>query len=177
MKKSFLFYVVMFFSLNSFAKMNDVLTLNNEMMFKGTVTKINKCSIKFKTEVGKFEIPAEDICFIQFEDSNNKLLKEYQELNDADKCFKGQSDAANYHGKAAGHVILGVLTGPFGIIGAAVANPTPEKGKKTLMMSENKELFSDSAYLMCYKQKAKLRNVGNTAIGWGAWILIVLLAA
>lgn len=158
-----------------FAKANDVLVLNNEMMFKGTVKKINDCSVVFKTKKGKVEVPADAIHSIRFEDANNKLLVAYQNQN-SDKCFKGTNDADNFHGKTGSHVAMGVLFGPFAIIGAALADPTPYKSNKTAMMSKNSEIFNDPVYLACYKKKAKAKNVISAAIGWGAWIILILAA-
>ena len=41
--------------------------------------------------------------------------------------------------------------------------------------SKNKEDFDDPEYLSCYKKKAKGQLLGMEGIGWGAWILLVLL--
>jgi hypothetical protein len=73
------------------------------------------------------------------------------------------------------HVALGVLFGPFAVLGAAVSKPTPLKGKDTMALSQNKEMFSDSSYLNCYTKKARGQNVTNSLIGWGAWILFAIL--
>jgi hypothetical protein len=86
-------------------------------------------------------------------------------------------DAQAFHGKRGGHFVLGVLFGPFAVIGTAVSNPTPERGARTYMMSKNKELFSDPEYLTCYRKKAKGQLIGMEFLGWGAWILIVLVAS
>lgn len=77
--------------------------------------------------------------------------------------------------KAGHHFVLGLVFGPFAVIGAAISNPTPYKGAKTMMLSKNKEMFSDPVYLQCYKKKALGKNVGNTAIGWGVWALFILI--
>lgn len=152
----------------------DVITLNNQMMFSGKVKKIKDCEVKFKSEGEIYLIPGEDIHSIVFENPKNRILKAYQELSDSEKCMKARSDADLYHGKVGMHVALGVLFGPFAILGAALGNPTPEKGNDTYLMSKNRDNFSDPAYLTCYKKKAKGKNVGNTAIGWGAWLLLLL---
>jgi len=153
----------------------DVITLNNQMIFSGKVKKIKDCEVKFKTEGEVYFIPAEDIYSVVFEDPKDRVFTAYQQLSDSEKCLKGRSDADMYHGKAGMHVALGVLFGPFAIIGAAVANPTPEKGNDTYIMSKNSDSFSDPAYLSCYKKKAMGKNVGNTALGWAAWILFLLV--
>ena len=43
------------------------------------------------------------------------------------------------------------------------------------MMSNNKDQFNDLEYLSCYKKKAKGQLIGAEALGWGAWILSVLV--
>lgn len=92
------------------------------------------------------------------------------------KCLDGKLDAGLYHGKTTGHFILGVLFGPFAILGTlAIANPTPEKSKTTMKKSKNKELFSDPEYLKCYKKEAKGNLIVAEGLGWGAWVVFVLL--
>lgn len=152
----------------------DVITLNNQMVFSGKVKKIKDCTVKFKSDAEIYKIPASEIFSIQFENPRNRMLRNYQQLSDPDKCLKARYDADMYHGKTGLHVALGVLFGPFAILGAAVANPSPVKGNDTYIMSKNREIFSDPAYLTCYKKKAKSQNVGNTAIGWAAWLLLFL---
>ena len=163
------------FSLLSFLSFAaDVITLNNQMAFSGKVFKIDQCMVKFRSGGEVFIIPADDIYTINFENPNDRVLRRYENLSDPEKCLKGRNDADLYHGKAGAHIALGVLFGPFAIIGAAVADPIPSRGKDTYMMSKNQELFSDPAYLSCYRKTAKGKNVGNTALGWGAWILFLL---
>ena len=72
--------------------------------------------------------------------------------------------------------MLGGLFGPFAKVGAAIATPRPMNGKGTVGLSENKDLFDDPLYLKCYAKKARGKNVGNTALGWGAWLIFVLIA-
>ena len=91
---------------------------------------------------------------------------------DKDICFKGAHDADLYHGKTGAHIVLGALFGPFAVIGAAVANPVPHKGKNTYILSSHKDLFSDPSFIKCYKRKAKTKNVINTVIGWGGFIIV-----
>lgn len=149
----------------------------NELKFEGQVKKIKDCEIKFKTESGTFWIPSSDISTIEFADVNNKVYTDFiQQSDNSEKCLKGSQDAQNFHGKTGGHVVLGVLFGPFAVMGAAIASPTPYKGKNTVIMSQNEDLFNDPAYLECYRKKAKGRKFGNTFIGWGIWVLAVLIA-
>ena len=174
MKKITLTITATLFAIASFA--GDFLTLNNEMVFEGKVTKIKDCAVVFKADGHKYIVPASEIFSLQFENTEDKIYTDYMQMADGDpsKCLNGRLDAENYHGKKGGHFVLGVLFGPFAMIGTALANPTPEKGKQTYMMSKNKEQFSDPEYLSCYKKKAKGQLIEMEALGWGAWILLLL---
>lgn len=175
MKKITLTITATLFAMATFA--GDILTLNNEMVFEGKVTKIKDCAVVFKADGHKYIIPASEIFSLQFENTEDKVYTDYMQMADGDpnKCLNGRLDAENYHGKKGGHFVLGVLFGPFAMIGTALANPTPEKGKQTYMMSKNKEQFSDPEYLSCYRKKAQEQLIGMEALGWGAWILLLLL--
>lgn len=171
------FLLLTLFLVPFIAKGNDTLTLTNQAVFSGKIVKIENCIVTFKFQGDKYDVPAEDILFVKFADPTNKIYTDYLELVSSYQegtCLKGQLDASNYHGKAGFHVAMGVLFGPFALIGAAVADPTPEKSTKTLMMSENKDLFNNAEYLACYRKKAKSQNVGNAALGWAAWIVLLL---
>ena len=163
------------FSIASFA--SDILTLNNEMVFQGKVIKIKDCSVVFKADGNKYVVPASEIFSLQFENTEDEVYTEYMKMADGDpnKCLNGNLDAENYHGKKGGHFVMGMLFGPFAMIGTALSNPTPQNGKQTLMMSENKAQFNDPEYLSCYKKKAKGQLIGMEALGWGTWILILLM--
>ena len=178
MKKTIWALILLMYSASLLAKSNnsDVVTLMNDMKFMGKVKKISNCEVKFKTDDGTFWIPANHIYSVQFGNPYDKVLVDYQQLDNSDKCLKGRQDAQNFHGKTGGHIILGALFGPFAMLGAAIASPTPYKGKNTVEMSQNENLFNDPAYLQCYRKKAKGRNIGNVAIGWGIWIVAVLVA-
>ena len=162
-------------SLGSYA--GDVLTLTNAMVFEGKVTRIKECTLVFKTEKGKFRVPASDVASVAFEDHSDKVYQKYLEEipYNPQNCLSGRLDAENYHGKKGGHFVLGVLFGPFAMIGTALANPSPEKGKNTYMFSENKDLFDDPMYLSCYRKKAKGQLIGIEALGWGSWLLLLLV--
>ena len=153
----------------------DILTLVNGKSFEGNVIKVKPCQIVFKVKKKKFEIPAKDIFSIKFADPNDPKYKNYLELDDPDKCMKGQVDAEMFHGKAGLHIFLGALFGPLAMLGVAAGDPSPSNGNSTYLMSENKNLFSDPNYLMCYKKKAKGKNFGNTGIGWAAGFLLLLI--
>jgi hypothetical protein len=160
----------------------DILTLKNEMIFEGRVLKITNCEVTFKAMDGnKYLIPAEDIFCVVFENPSDKVYTAYLQLADSEpglKCLKGKMDAYNYHGKAGLHITLGFLFGPIALIGATVSTPTPQKGRNTYSMSQNKEMFQDPEYLNCYKKKARNKNIRNTGIGylirWGALIPLIL---
>ena len=175
MKKIFSVLLVSVLVTSAFTR--DVMILNNQMAFEGRVSRIKDCSVIFRVDGERYEIPAEDIFAIKFEDVDNRIYRNYIHSlqTNPEKCMSGTLDANNHHGKAGGHVVLGVLFGPFAVIGAAVANPTPEKGARTMMMSPNPGLFNDPAYLSCYTKKAKSQNVVHTALGWAVWIFILLL--
>ena len=141
----------------------DILSLNNQMVFSGKVLKIKNCMIVFKAQGTKYLVPASDIFSIQFGNVKDKVYVDYLKLQneDSNKCLNGKLDAENYHGKETGHFVLGLLFGPFAIIGTAISNPTPVKGKHTLTMSQNKDQFNDPSYLSCYKKTVKGKPIGN----------------
>ncbi|MFT5824411.1 MAG: hypothetical protein ACI8ZM_005679 [Crocinitomix sp.] len=175
MKQITLTMIAILVAFSSYA--GDILKLNNEQQFEGKVKRIKDCSVIFKADGQKYEIPASDIFSLQFENTDDKVYTNYLKMLDQDPnlCMQGRLDAENYHGKKGGHVVLGFLFGPFAMLGTALANPTPAKGKQTYMMSKNKDNFNDLEYLSCYKKKAKGQLIGMEAIGWGAWILLILV--
>jgi len=175
MKKIVLTIVAILIAIASFA--GDILTLNNEMVFEGKVTKIKDCAVVFKANGKKYIIPASEIFSLQFENTEDKVYTDYLKLleSDPELCLKGRLDAENYHGKKGGHFVLGFLFGPFAIVGTLLSNPTPERGKETYIMSKNKEIFNDPEYLSCYRKKAKGQLIGMEALGWGTWILLLLI--
>jgi hypothetical protein len=149
MKRLTLTFIAILIAASSFA--GDILTLNNEKQFEGKVKRIKDCSVIFKVDGQKFEIPASEIFSLQFENKHNKIYTNYLELlkQDPNLCLQGRLDAENYHGKKGGHFALGVLFGPFAMIGTALATPTPQNGKRTYMMSKNKDNFNNPEYLRC----------------------------
>jgi hypothetical protein len=173
MKKIKLVIILILFAFSTYA--GDILKLNNELVFQGKVISINENSILFKSNNVEYNVPVIDIFSVQFENTNDNVYVEYLQtpMSDPNKCLNGRLDAENYHGKSVGHFFLGFLFGPFAIIGTALAYPTPDKGRKTYMMSTNKDQFNDPEYLSCYKKKAKGQLIGMEALGWGVWILLV----
>jgi hypothetical protein len=175
MKKINLIVFALIVGANIFA--NDVLTLNNNMIFEGKVNSIDGDEIVFIAESNTYTIPAADIYSIEFGDKTDEVYTEYlaQTEDSRNPCQSGKLDAEMYHGKKGGHFILGVLFGPFAMIGTALSNPTPERGRYTELRSRNKDMFNDPEYLSCYKKKAKGQLIGAEALGWGAWILLLLI--
>jgi hypothetical protein len=176
MKNIFLLTVFFVASMTSFAGA-DILSLKSGHYFEGEIIKIkSSCEVVFKSEGHRFIIPVDDIAYIQFNSVNDRVYRKYLELEaDPAACMKGQMDASMHHGKKGGHVLLGALFGPFAMLGTLVANPTPDKGKSTYMLSENKDLFSDYQYIECYKKSARKSLIGMEAVGWGVWILLIVL--
>ena len=175
MKKLTLIIITNLFTIAGFA--GDILTLNNEMVFEGEVVKIKKCAVIFKAGGEKYTVPTSDIFSVRFGNVKDKVYTNFLELADdaQNKCLSGRLDAENYHGRKGGHFILGMLFGPFAIIGtAATANPTPLKGRDTFAMSKNTEILDDPEYLNCYKKKAKSKLIGVEGLGFGATIILLL---
>jgi hypothetical protein len=158
----------------------DILTLNNKMVFEGKITGITDCEVVFKAHGKKFTIPASDVYSLKFENTNDKIYRNYLKISNeglgksfSEPCDNGTSDAKKYHGKKTLHVFLGLLFGPFAIVGTALSNPTPLKGKHTAIMSENKKQFENPEYLECYKKKAKRQLISMEGWGWFTWIIAV----
>ena len=175
MNKLFLSFI--FTSLTVILFAGDILTLNNQMVYEGKVTKIKDCEVHFNSGGQKYVIPASDIFSVQFESTTDKVFTDYLKLADSDpnKCLNGRFDAESYHGKQGLHFALGVLFGPFAMIGTAFSNPTPEKGKQTYTMSKNKDQFSDPEYMKCYKKEAKGNMLLMDSLGWLSWVLFGFL--
>ena len=168
----FLFLIIL---LSSPVQANDVLKLKNELVFEGKVTRIKRCTVLFTSNRQRYEIPATEILFIHFGDTDDKVYEDYlmQSEKDPNTCLNGWLDAKNYHGKKEVHFILGFLFGPYAIVATALANPTPQKGVNTMMNSTNKDQFSDPEYLRCYRRKAKAELITMEAIGYGALLGLV----
>lgn len=177
MKKIIILLCISLLPITLFGVEEDILTLTNQMKFKGKVITIKNCRVKFKAEGKAYWVPASAIYSIEFADPEDKVYVKYIRQESVNKCFSGNSDADLFHGKAGLHVAMGVLFGPFAVIGAAVASPTPQTGKSTMALSQNKEMFNDPEYLSCYQKKARGKNVVNTLLGWAAWVLFVVILA
>ena len=173
------FFILIGLWLNPALTAKDVITLNNNKKFEGKVVKLKNCSLVFKSNGSKFEIPADSIYSIQFDDYNNKLYKNYSSGSTSNEnlCFQGQMDATNFHGKKGSHFALGVLFGPFAIIGTALADPNPYNSSNMMMtQSKDDSKFSDPMYLMCYKKKARTDLIVSESLGWLTWIILLVAA-
>jgi hypothetical protein len=175
MKKKLLLLVLTVMSLSTSA--TDIVVLVNNMTFEGKVTKIKKCMVFFDMGSEQYEIPATDIFSIQFENVDDKVYRDYMKLseNDPEVCLQGRKDAHAFHGKKGGHFFLGLLFGPLAVIGTALANPTPDKGRDTYREVQNRNLLTDPIYIKCYKKRAKGQLIGAEFFGWGTWVVILLL--
>ena len=173
MKRIIQLVFIMFVVNSSFAF--DQLTLLNKASFEGWVTSIDEQVVQFKFNEEVFNIPISDVETIIFENNLNPLLTKFQEKCSDDICSKGTLDAEMYHGKKGIHFALGMLFGPFSMIGTALSNPNPRNSKQTYIDSENRDYFNNPEYLYCYKKAAKRKLIGMEALGWATWILIVLL--
>jgi hypothetical protein len=153
--------------------------LNNDVVFDGKITKIKDCTVVIKVKGEKYYVPVSDIYSVEFENIEDRVYRRYMKLADGDpqKCLHGATDAAQFHGKKGGHFFLGVLFGPFAMLGTLMANPNPDNSRKAYQLSKHKDEFNDPEYLSCYKKKAKGQLIGMEALGWGAWILFVLAAS
>ena len=160
----------------SMAYAADVVVLKDGHGFTGKIKSIRDCTVKVKWEKGILLIPLEQVAYLEFEDPDDKTARDYLALPQDNKCLLGQQDAEMFHGKYGGHVVLGIFFGPFAMLGTAIAQPYPYRGRHTPAMSQNKELFNDPEYAECYKRRAKGRLIGAEAIGWGAWLVIWLIA-
>lgn len=148
----------------------DILTLTNQHTFEGKVIKIKDCTVVFKHQNERYEVPTNDIFSIVFESHKSKIYTKYMEgiinNDNMDVCLQGRMDASLGHGKKVGHFVLGVLFGPFAMLGTAFANPTPYNAGKLHLIQASKENFSDPTYLSCYKRKAKGELILWEGIGW-----------
>lgn len=172
MKKSLL---ILFVVIMNSVSANDILTLKNNMHFKGTVLSVNDSLLFFNVERNVYEIPLQDISIVTIQDTSSTAFSDLKALTKDDPCFAGQVDANRFHGKKGVHFVLGALFGPFAMIGTALCTPTPADGKDTYLMSENQDYFTDSAYLNCYVKAARRQMIKWDAIGWGCWVLLSLL--
>jgi hypothetical protein len=173
----YLFTILLIVAISNLVNAGDILTLNNSHVFEGKVTKIKDCTVTFKAKGVKYQIPSNQVFSIEFKNKQDKVYLNYLRALKIDptRCVNGRLDAARYHGKKSGHIALGFLFGPFAILGTALSDPTPQKGRMTKQMSKHQDLFEDPDYLGCYRKKAKGKLIGAESIGFGISLLMIIL--
>ena len=175
MKKTCILLMLVLVGYTSTAK--DILILKNQQKFEVKIKKIKDCAVVFKIGRDKYTIPADEIHAIEFENTQDKVYTDYlQRLSTTENlCLKARHDATNFHGKKVGHFFLGVLFGPFAIIGTALVNPTPYSSSNTLLLSSNKDYFSSPEYLICYRKRAKGSLITMEALGYFSYYMVYLM--
>lgn len=98
-------------------------------------------------------------------------------INNDDKCAMGTMDARNLHHKIGQHILLGIFTGPLGVIGTAVSSPKPWNNREGMMMIKDANIIRDRDYLHYYEKKARQRNIINTSIGFAILIVATVIIA
>lgn len=151
----------------------DILVLNNGKAFKGEIKKIKNCTLIFKTNGEKYEISSSDIYIAKFENPNSKILTDYINLGDSDKCLRGVNDSEKYNKRSVNYLLAGVVFGPMAVIVASTDKINIKKEMCHVDFSSD-AIYNDPEYLKCYKKRSKQKNIGNALFGWFAWIVIVL---
>ena len=86
---------------------------------------------------------------------------------------KGQMDGKAFVKNTAGNMILGLFTGLIGVgVVALASNQTPSF---EAMAGPNKDIVGNPGYREGYKKGAKGKAIGHTSIGFGIWIVLILL--
>ncbi len=155
----------------------DILVKKSGDSLKVKILEVGLSEIKYKNfddlDGITYGIFKSSVVCIRYKNGRVEYFDEKEELSAEKLCYCGHTDAARYHGKKGTHFVLGVLFGPFAMLGTAASKPTPRKGRRTYKLSQNSHLFSDLTYLKCYRKKAKSDLIGMEALGWGAWMLFV----
>lgn len=160
----------------------DIILLKDGKEVRAKVKSVGTSEIKyhdFENLTGpEYSIEKNMVFMITYENGKKDVFSESPSTTiastKAGPCEAGTRDAELYHRRTGTHVILGVLTGPFAAIGAALSHPTPERGRETMAKSKNKEYFQVDEYRECYQKKARSKNVVNSLAGWGSWIIFVI---
>ncbi len=73
----------------------------------------------------KYVIPTSAIYSIAMENGTNLFYSSNLNTSEKDSlnCLCGEMDAKKYHGKKRIHVALGIVLGPYAMIGTAIASP------------------------------------------------------
>jgi len=200
------FLIFLMFSINMASMFaQDIITLRNGNEIQAFVQNISEIEVKYKRSDNpngpNYTLKKSDIFMIRYANGSRDVftdkisthavettsapvvvqpsvqsMTEWVNEGYQDACFQGSSDAKEYHGKIGAHIALGFLFGPLAIIGTAVSNPTPEKGKDiySYALLENDELFSNPTYRKCYRKQAKRQLIGWECLGCAFWCLFAL---
>jgi len=155
---------------------SDILTLSNGKSYQGTVINISECSIWFAIDDVSYTIPASDIYTVEFELISKRRARKITEmLESEDNCFKGISDG-KLHGHKGGQFFAGFFGGALGFVIVAIVNRSPTNSSDISNANENKELWGDFAYLLCYKKQSKKEALKMAGIGWSSrWMFILVV--
>ena len=153
----------------------DVIRLKNNGQLAGNIIKQKRNKLFLQIDTITYKIPKKDIHEVIYGyNAIPKDLVDQLSTEDKIKCMKAIKDAQTFHGKNGLHMLLGALTGPVSIIATALANPTPPKGNRTYLLSQNKELFNDPVYLNVYKRTAKKKLITQEVTGMLICVMTVL---
>lgn len=158
------------FNLSAF----DTIELSNGKVFKGEIIRVNKCSIDFAIEDDVFSIPAKDIVYATFEKiSKRRISKIDKVLSNGDNCLIGTTDGS-MHGHKGGQFCAGFFGGLIGFVIVAIVDRGPSKSGNIALVADNKSLWSDSSYLMCYEKSSKKSAIKMAGIGWGSFLILYI---
>ena len=160
-----------------FSRGGDVLVLKNEMIFKGTVKKIEKSAVRFKTSSGSYWVPSRFIYYVKLEKPENGILRDF--------FRKVEKDRSN-NGKNLEDELETLIYKGFGIIGndsylKNVSLITPhddDPGHRQITenyFSLGSKTYSDPIELKQYDKKAKLNFVRNTGIAIGSVLIMGII--
>lgn len=172
-----IFFVLLLTCVVNLCHGNDVVVLKNGITIECSISSINNTIISYQeNEKSKLStVSLEEVMFLQIDPKNKSLLrqmrKDFKKIKrglQVDSCHEGITDANTFHKRAGGNFALGFFFGVFGLIGTAVGNP---KMPHYYPIADTSNL-SDPTYIQCFSRKAKGKNIGNAAIGWGVSIVL-----
>ena len=166
--KYLLFTLLLFASIPAYMQTNvytDILTYPD-----GTTVNIKISAVKIDSVY--YYLPDDSTEYARAHADIGKFIKGGGSLKAYDI---GVMDAHNFHRKDGEHIVLGIFTGVFGVIGSALSSPKPNKNNIVVNYSHHKDLLNDPQYVRGYKKTAAGKNTGNAALGWATWLLILLI--
>ena len=96
-----------------------------------------------------------------------------QDLSDAGLYLQGREDGKEFAKNKGGNFVVGFLTGGIGVlITAATSNQKPSFEAMTF---RGEDVIKNVNYRRGYKKGAKSNAVSNSLIGWGTWVVLLLL--